>query len=83
MGQISDSLVHPLKLVKIKNPFGIHYTNTQNTTGMGCAFLFSKKNTRFMTTFLFLSTNQSSTGSILMIHDLELECTEESGERKY
>ena len=29
IGQIFDSLVHPLKVVKIKNPFGILQTNPQ------------------------------------------------------
>ena len=39
MGQIFEGLVHPLKVVKIKNPFGIFQTYTQIPQEWGRFFL--------------------------------------------
>ena len=41
-GQIFDSLVHPLKLVQIKNPFGILQTNPQIPQKWVGLFYFQK-----------------------------------------
>ena len=43
MGQIFDSLVHPQKVVKIKNPFGILQTNSQIPQEWVGPFNFLKK----------------------------------------
>ena len=43
MGQIFEGHVHPLKVVKIKNPFGILQTNTQIPQDWVGFILFLKK----------------------------------------
>ena len=51
MGYISDSLVRPLKLVQVKNPFGIPYTNPQTPQVWVAPFYFLRKTPVFLTTF--------------------------------